>query len=376
MTFTRDGSPALEALLDQSCSAIGADLREIVPAHLLQALILGGDYGRGEGGVLATPQGDTPYNDLEFFILISGPPRLNERRFHHAIHALEQRHSATLGIDVEFKILSLASLQHSGPSMFFYDLVAGHRVITGPPDILASCSHLADASSIPLHEATRLLMNRCSGLLFAAARLQQPAFSSADADFTGRNIAKAQLAIGDALLTAHGRYHWSCLERHQRLLALSEPSLPIDAIRADHRAGTEFKLHPARSSASQSDLAALHASVSQSAWAVFSWLESRRLSAPFPSPLAYSSNKASKCPESSLLKNPLVRLRAFGPKGICSPLALRYPREGLLNSLPLLLWAPDLVPENLTFFSAQLAAPVSNWPSAVAAYQSLWSRFN
>jgi hypothetical protein len=91
MTFTRDGSPALEALLDQSCSAIGADLREIVPAHLLQALILGGGYGRGEGGVLATPQGDTPYNDLEFFILISGPPRLNERRFHHAIHDLEHK---------------------------------------------------------------------------------------------------------------------------------------------------------------------------------------------------------------------------------------------------------------------------------------------
>ncbi|PYL00604.1 MAG: hypothetical protein DME19_04505, partial [Verrucomicrobia bacterium] len=79
------------------------------------------------------------------------------------------------------------------------------------------------AERIPLCEATRLLMNRCSGLLFARERLECAEFSPVDADFVERNLAKAQLAFGDAVLTAFGRYHWSCLERHKRLKSLKMP---------------------------------------------------------------------------------------------------------------------------------------------------------
>jgi hypothetical protein len=60
-------------------------------------------------------------------------------------------------------------------------------------------------------------MNRSSGLLFSAALLDSDKFLEKDSDFVRRNIAKAQLALGDVVLSAFGRYHSSCRERHRRL---------------------------------------------------------------------------------------------------------------------------------------------------------------
>ncbi len=373
--FTRDGSDALEKLIADTCEEIGSEVTRIVPAEKFQALILAGGYGRGEGGVLSTPDGDAPYNDLEFFLLIQGHPRLNERRYGKAIHALEHRMTEKIGIEVEMKILSLEKLVASPTSMFFYDLVCGHRVTAGPATVLDSCKHHADTTLIPAHEATRLMMNRCSGLLYAAERLAKSESSQEDLDFIARNIAKAQLACGDAILTGLGNYHWSCVERHERLAQVTEPALPMEDLLAFHKDGVAFKLRPCPGTATRDELDALHQSVTKAAWAVWSWHEQKRLGISAASPAQYAHG-GNKCSETSSLKNALVRLRAFGAKGLLSPLAFRYPREGLLNSLSLLLWAPNLVSNNLAWLSRQLVAPVTNRQEAIDAYERLWHRFN
>lgn len=373
--FTRDGSDALEALIANTCEEIAHAVTSIVPADKFQALLLGGGYGRGEGGVLSTPDGDAPYNDLEFFLLISGHPRLNERRYGAAIHALEHRMTEKIGIEVEFKILSLEKLASSPTTMFYYDLVCGHQVTAGPVTVLDRCSHHADASRIPMEEATRLMMNRCSSLLFAAERLSRSGFTKDDLDFTARNIAKAQLALGDVILTTLGKYHWSCIERDKQLASINEPELPMVDLIAFHKVGVEFKLHPFPGSSTRDELQALHQSVTQAAWAVWSWQEGKRLGISTASADAYAHG-GNKCPESAVLKNVLIRLRAFGVKGILSPLAFRYPREGLLNSLSMLLWAPELVPAGYDWLSTQLLSPVTTRPEAIAAYEKLWHRFN
>jgi hypothetical protein len=377
MRFTRDGSDALEGRLAEACREIGAAVRGIVPGGRLQALVLGGGYGRGEGGVLATAGGDAPYNDLEFFLLAAGHPRRNERRFGAALHALGHRMTERLGIEVEFKVLSLETLRSAPTTMFYHDLVCGHHVVEGPPEILESCRHHADAGRIPLHEATRLLMNRCSGLLFAAERLRRAVFSADDADFTARNIAKARLAIGDAILAAEGRYHWSCLVRHERLAAMTSSRPPaMESIVAAHREGVSFKLHPVRSSAGREALASEHAAVASLAWPVWQWLEERRIGVPLSSPLAYGRNGIGKCRETGALKNAAIRLRTFGVRGVASRQLFRYPREALLNTLPLLLWAPDAAAADAAWLSRQFVRPVSGRDDAVAAYARLWERFN
>jgi len=374
--FTLDGSETLEQHLAATADQVREEMRALVPRDRLEGLLLGGGYGRGEGGVLRTPEGDRPYNDLEFYVLLRGIAVLVERRFRDPLHALGERLSPAAGLEVEFKVLTLQKLRRSPPSMFYYDLVEGHRWLVGDERLLEGCDHHRNASAIPLAEATRLLFNRGSGLLFAAERLERPTFDAAEADFVGRNLAKAQLAFGDVLLAARGQYHWSCRERHARLNRLAdEPALPLEALKRHHAEGVAFKLHPTRSTEMRESLAARHAELKGIGGKVWLWLESRRLGPGFRSAADYAAHPIRKCPETGRLRNRLINGRAFGLRGL---LWDRYPRERLFHALAWLLWEPRALADPVWLRRLQqiLQTHASDLPGLVHAYVRLWQRFN
>lgn len=374
--FTTDGSDALEAHLAQTCEKVLTGVQSLVPAAKLQGVLLAGGYGRGEGGVLKTAEGDQPYNDLEFYVFIRGNAILAERKFRHPLHELGECLSPAAGLEVEFKVLTLDKLRRSAPSMFYHDLVARHRWQLGDDALLADCEHHRDAARIPPHEATRLMMNRCSGLLYSLERLRRKDFGAAEADFVGRNLAKAQLAFGDALLAAHGQYHWSCQERDLRLagLAVADNSLLAELVR-HHATGVEFKLHPARSTESREALAERHAELSALGQNLWLSLESRRLDARFNSTRDYAFSDIDKCPETSARRNRLVNFRAFGAGGLA---CTRYPRERLFHALALLLWETDALTQSVVCarIQGELRTHTCELAALTAAYERLWRRFN
>ena len=378
--FTLDGDNELEQYLTRTCDKIAAGLRGLIPRRKLDAILLGGGYGRGEGGVLRTATGARPYNDLEFYVCLRGNRHLNERRFGRALHVLSEILTPQAGIEVEFKITSLRELSRQPVSMFSYDLVMGHRWLVGDDRLLAGCGRHRDAEQIPLAEATRLLMNRCSGLLFAAEHLQRPEFTRADADFVRRNIAKAELALGDAVLVTRRAYHWSVRERHRRLEGLERTGgMPsIDSLREHHAAGVEFKLHPVRSEAARDTLAAEHKSVSDLARVIWLWLEQQRMCARFESPRDYATSTLNKCRETSPRRNALINLRTFGIRSLNEGRVTRHPRERILNVLPLLLWDEATLhsPEFLLFVQRELRTAATTFPDLVRAYHELWTRVN
>jgi hypothetical protein len=369
--FTIDGSDALEAHLAATCEKVLAGVKSLVPAAKLDGIALGGGYGRGEGGVLKTPAGDRPYNDLEFFVFIRGNAILAERKFRHPLHELGESLSPEAGLEVEFKVLTIEKLRRSAPSMFYYDLVAGHRWTLGDESLFTSCDQHRDAAKIPLHEATRLLFNRCSGLLYSLERLRRKDFGEAEADFVGRNLAKAQLAFGDVLLAAHGQYHWSCRERNARLAKFDFTSELVWAapLLAHHAAGVQFKLHPTRSAESRENLANRHTELSALGKQLWLWLESKRLGISFGSPRDYAMSCVNKCPESSALRNRLVNFRAFGAVGLA---CARYPRQRLFHALALLLWEQN----EFEHAKVELRTNAADFAGLVAAYARLWGRFN
>ena len=369
--FTMDGSPALETQLTATCEKVLAGVNSLVPAAKLDGIALGGGYGRGEGGVLTTSAGDQPYNDLEFFVFLRGNAILAERKFRHPLHELGESLSPDAGLEVEFKVLTLAKLRSSAPNMFYYDLLAGHRWILGDDSLFAGCEHHKNAAKIPLHEATRLLFNRSSGLLYSLERLRRKDFGTAEADFVGRNLAKAQLAFGDALLAAHGKYHWSCRERHAQLAKFdfkNELAWAAPLIK-HHATGVEFKLHPQRSTETHDELAKRHTELSELGKQLWLWLESKRLGIAFSSPHDYAMSPVDKCPETSALRNRLVNFRASGAKGLtCS----RYPRERLFHALVLLLWSQN----NYERIRSELRTEEMDFTKLVANYAQLWGQFN
>lgn len=368
LRFTLDGDPALESSLGRSCAAITAGIRGLVPAHRLEAVLLGGGYGRGEGGVLRHDGGDHPYNDLEFYVCLRGNRHLNERRHHRALAVLGEILTPAAGADIDFKITSLRELRRSPVNMFTYDLVTRHRRLLGETGLLLNFRQHRIARDIPSAEATRLLLNRCSGLLFAQGRLERAEFTADDADFVQRNLAKAELGFGDAVLTAHRLYHWSGRERQRRLQRLI-PAAPLswlEEVRARHAAAVGFKYHPVRSTASRADLQAQQSAVVALGLKVWLWQEGRRLGAGFPTAASYSGNELDKCPETNRWRNVLVNLKVGGPAAWLRHSPFRHPRDPVLRTLCRLLWQP----------AGARASSAAGFASLVAAYREAWQKVN
>lgn len=376
--FTIDGSLALETRLQAICDQVASRVCALIPGNTLRAIVLGGGYGRGEGGVLRTSAGDAPYNDLEFYVFLNGSRLWGDYRFACPLASLAEELSPGAGLHVEFKIESSSGFRRRPTSMFSYDLVARHRVVFGSSGVFEGCAHHLLADRIPLSEATRLLFNRASGLLLARSFLQANSWGEAESDFVCRNIFKAKLALGDALLTVRRQYHWSCVERARRLAEVMDADVPESiGIQSAHREGVNFKLHPWRSTASRAELRQAYDTVAAQTQAVWLWVESHRLQQPFRSPAEYFRHKGVKCPEHSRAKNVWLNLRAFGWRALKGGRIARYPRERLMNALALLLWGdvPGGTLRNSAQVGRELYTDSNGWEALVRSYQHIWTRY-
>jgi hypothetical protein len=377
--FTIDGSAELEARLERICRLVRRWVTSQIPRKDIAAIVLGGGYGRGEGGVLKTAADDQPYNDLDFYIFLRGNRLLQEHLYGAMLHDLGARLSGHAGLPVEFKIDCVDRWRCSPVSMFSYDLVSMHRVIFGDESVFLGGEHHLDAGAIPLSEATRLLFNRCSGLLLARELLQKNALPGDEADYVARNLAKAQLGLGDALLAAFGQYHWSAPERHRRLAVLKPEERPLwlPEVQAHHGAGLVFKLHPRVGSKTVDEFDLEHRQLTGLALRVWLWLESRRLNQRFLSASNYALSDVDKCSGTPAWRNYLLSLRTFGPKATLKSLSCRYPRGRLFDALALLLWDAELTfqPRLLRRLQQLLQTDAPDWTGLVGAFKRIWPRY-
>ena len=212
--FTAIDDAEANATVRAALPAVAAAVRDCrLPGYA--ALLLGGGYGRGEGGV--TP-GHRLFNDLDFFVLLDAPektfPALLER-----LRPASEEFSASLGVDVDFTLRTAARLKHDERRIMVQELLRGHVVVDAakPGFDLAAWSGARElpAESIPPGEAARLLMNRGMGLEFARRHIAS-AGGTADG-FARRNLNKAVLGAGDARLVAERRYAWRLDDREAAL---------------------------------------------------------------------------------------------------------------------------------------------------------------
>jgi hypothetical protein len=373
--FTLDGSRELERHLAAVCDSVLAGIRRIISGDKLQGIALGGGYGRGEGGVLKTPSGDQPYNDLEFYVFVRRCEWLNSQRYARAFHRLSEELRSMAHVELEFKITTLGALHRSPPSLFYHDLVMGHRWLQGNETLFRNCLHHRKAAELPMSEATRLLMNRCSGLLFAREKLQHDHLTDEDSDFVFRNIAKTELALGDAVLIALGKYHWSCLERHRRLSdnASKMGFAWFPEVLKRHSAGVSFKLRPHRATLSCPTLQAHLHELSKLALEVWLWLENRRLGAQFGTSTDYVLSSISKSRGTSTWRNLLSNLKVFGPRALTFSCLERHPRERILNALAALLWPPHETTKEMVL-RARCELRLPRGIETISGYRQRWQR--
>jgi len=245
--------------------------------------------------------------------------------------------------------------------------------VAGRDTPFPGCDHHHRADQIPLTEATRLMFNRCSGLLFSDMKLNERDPDEEDIDFITRNQAKLCLALGDSLLCALGCYHWSCRERHQRLLTMEAPEawLDLEPIRNWHREGVAFKLHPAKHLFSVGSLRERQEQLTKAAGTIWLWIENKRLMTACASIPEYLSDRIDKFPDRPRIKSALLNMKHFG---FARPWSSRYPRERLYHALGWLLWEKE-APDALRQASLALRAGSLEKAVLIRRYEQLWERF-
>lgn len=317
--------PALERRLEDHFSRVGA-------AFVLQgwrgALVLGGGYGRGEGGVMLDGGEPEFSNDLDYFLFDPAPEDPSLQGWCREIERIE---SAELGIDVEIKCLKADSIGDASRSMMFADLVAGHVVVAGDAGFLERMRGGLDFSKIAVGEATRLLWNRGSGMYFSGCRMWEDEAKT----FVIRNHAKLKLALGDAWLCIHGLYTPQCRERGERLLNLVLPD-ELAGLKAWHAEGVEFKFRPFSDGLTWDELEVEAASLVE-AWAgVYLMAEGRRMLRDYDNFAEYL-DESRLIAGTSTLRNVALALRDRLKRGGYLRPVIDYPRGALMRALPCLL---------------------------------------
>jgi len=238
--YTAVPSPALEAELERALAGIAAEI-DALNLPKLRAVALGGGYGRGEGGVRHTERGDRLYNDLDFFVFASGADGAAARRIDRALERVSEQWERRLGVAVDFgPVKNLEALKKVTGTLMYQELLRGWKSVWGEADWTQFLAALPP-ERLPFSEAARLLLNRGMGLLFAGDCLRK---GSEDADFIVRNMNKALLGCGDALLLASGRYRWRGAERVAAFAGyVQKEGLPAEYARFYEKAA-RWKLEP------------------------------------------------------------------------------------------------------------------------------------
>ena len=352
--FAVHGSADFNERLGQVLDRLAADVRAAVGERLL-ALVLGGGYGRGEGGVQRRGEREEPYNDLDLVLVLKDRVGFSPA----PLEGISARYAVELGIHVDFsRPLTEADIRDWPPYLMWHDLLGGHRVLDGPPDVLTRNAPEAVRQPPPVREATRLLLNRGAGLLWAL-RVERGAEEAPDDDFVRRNYYKCQLALGDAVLLAWGRHQVPYAGRDARLevLAAEEPAVAALGLLPFYRDALRFKFSPSDFPSGAPGRPALE----EAAWLwerVLVAVEKRRTGLSLASGADCAALRGVREPREH---TPAGRVRNLARNLLLGRLSTRHPRERLYRELPGLLTV------------SSRSAP--SWQARGARFLAAWKRF-
>lgn len=192
-----------DAELAATLAQIGRDIAAL-DLPKVEGVYLGGGYGRGEGSA--------PFcNDLDFFVLTNGASEQDKDDIAVALDVVAMTYAPQFGesFHVDFcRAKNRSDFHRDENRIMIQELLRGAVPVYGRVEALNFLKR-RDPTGLPLSEATRYLVNRGMGLLLARTR--------GSTNFARRNINKAILGAGDALLVAEGRYDWRLVEREKRL---------------------------------------------------------------------------------------------------------------------------------------------------------------
>ena len=180
----------------------------------LEALLLVGSFGRGEGSLRCSSSGRwIPSNNID--LLAVGRSRRSCRDLEEPIARIRREIEEELGALVDVSIVSKRSLARAPASQFFHDAGRGHRVLLGNPRGRRYW-RVPELGELGPRAGLHLLLNR-GILLLANDELLAGTPAPWQWNQALRHGTKAVLGLGDAVLLMRGRYDHRDGERRRRV---------------------------------------------------------------------------------------------------------------------------------------------------------------
>lgn len=277
--FTLDGGNAIEGRIARDMDVVRDAVLKAIGAESLSALVLGGGYGRGEGGVYVVGDEEKVYNDYDFFVVVPFTSRKRRKWIARQLAQVKSVVEPGCGIHVDFSPpIAEVELPRQPYELMFMELKAGHYVLHGPRRILDALPDY-EVSAPPLEEGARLFMNRGIGLLMAKILLREGrALEQQEHEFVVRNIYKAMMAMGDGILFVERKYHPNYVVRRDRVGSLA----PLgetwwDEMQAAYASALRFKFRPSHDLPDGQSLQQWYNQALALYLPVFLWFERQRL---------------------------------------------------------------------------------------------------
>lgn len=354
-TYATHASKKFNKWLHGILERIAQDIKKALGNNLV-ALLLGGGYGRGEGGFVTIDGQEKPYNDIDFSLVVKNKCHLSRE----SLSEISKKYEEEIKIHVDFsRPLTIYDIKHWPQWLMWYDLLNGHIVLAGSPDVLRIHAPERLKEPLPPIEATRLLLNRGTGILWAM-RVVRGVEPMVDADFVRRNYYKCILSLGDALMILYHCYESQYRGRYGRFIRLVEKTPDVKDFKLEslYKSSLDFKFRPDKLPYTPPRKAEIK-KIAQLWGSVFLHVELKRTGNNFSSLTEYTNwnglreweeNRPDKWPR-NIFRN--MQTGKFSWK---------YPRENLFMTLPVLLGLTD--------------TKVSRWEKESGRFLALWNKFN
>ena len=348
-TLNSDDSPYCLDETVEIRERIRGDLADIVtgiletvrPVCPVNAVVLVGGFGRGEGGIVTRDGRPRPVNDYDLLVLIPRRSILTKRRIRGVLPGLSARLEEQLGVAVDLDVRDPADLAAAPNIIAWYEVQVGNRIIWGDESALEPMPPM-DPCGIPLWDGTLLLFNRAGGLLIARRMLLENKLKSADdRSYLVIQLSKSALALGDCLLIREKRYCASYVERLNRADSLDISNVPDGAeIVAGYKKALAQKVRPDFAPLIERDLQGWFEETVARHASFFKWWEEERWGRSFDTWREYTEAVPIKLGErGSRLKNFAANILRLGPpvefRRFMLPLS-----ERIIDAMPLLLFEP------------------------------------
>ncbi len=343
----------------------------------LSAIVLGGGYGRGEGGVKKIGGKDFLFNDYDLFLISKNLSRKEKAKQNAAFKKVAHNLSSEFGIEVDFSPLKneseLSSLDYE---MVWLEAKLGHVVLWGNQNVFDRIPNW-DLKDMPLEEAARLLMNRGMGILLSKGRLGHGDEDAESMEFVERNAWKAIMAAGDTHLILNRAYDSSYRKRLENFKELPSGK---DCLAPDFGAfyakSIGYKLLPPENPPSKQDASSLLAKATEfllaSQIAVASRMAGRKMELKdlADCPPNICASKGFK----GIAKNIVLNAMKFGPFQTPSSF-LKHPRGRIFAAIPFFSGAVEFDPLKLSRLLG-LRGTETDRTVLFNALVKLWERFS